>query len=81
MYKILNQCILINNMMANHMKKLPKYSGFRTRLYIPLVFSSSATCLRVFLPEVPFGVYPIVSPLINCPSKPTNKQPISKEIE
>ena len=77
MYKILNQCTSINNMMASHIKKLPKYSGLRIRLYMPFVLSSLQLVCGCFY-QSPFGVYPKVIALISCPKRPIAKHPISK---
>jgi len=71
---MITQICLVNNTTPKIMKKLPKYKGCLRREYIPVVFNLSATWLLVFLPEVPEGVWPIVSTLIAMPQPLIEKQ-------
>ena len=60
--------------MARTMKKLPRYNGFRTMEYMPVVFSDAAICRLVFRPDVLWGTLPAVNPRIATPHRPTRTQ-------
>ena len=55
------------NIIPSHMKKLPRYSGWRTTEYIPVLFNVLAFWLFLFLPDVFGGTYPITKALITNP--------------
>src|SRR5208337_1491926 len=67
---------LIKRDNPSQIKKLPRYRGFRTREYIPVVFRVSATWPRVLRPEVPRGANPTVKKRSPRPARETSRQAV-----